>query len=317
MKILVTGASGFLGRYFLEYLMLQNIHDIWHTDKVPHPDGIPMDVADLEAYLDGFDEEVDLVVHMAGPVGGRVTIEGDPLFNADALRLDSVMFRWAVKHAQQVIYPSSSAVYSPQAQTGEGRALQEGMFHAENPNWFKPDQMYGFTKLAGEMLAWTSAIYGLSTLCIRPFSGYGPGQSLDYPVPSIALRALRQEDPIVIWGDGQQARDFVYVTDLVKWTMAIAGLETPGYQTVNLGSGFPVPFETIAKVCAEIVGYSPKIIYDATKPKGVDKRWSDNGRMTRLLGQAGITGDPVTLREGLTKVIEGLRIRTPSYVVRR
>jgi len=319
VKILITGAAGFLGRYFLEYMMLQGIHDIWYMDKVQHPDGVQMDVADMEAWLDDFDQDVDLVIHMAGPVGGRAVIEGDPMFNADALRLDSVIFRWATRHAKQLIYPSSSAVYAPGAQTGAGRALQEGMFNPADPQWFKPDQMYGFTKLAGEVLAWTSATYGLDVLCIRPFSGYGAGQSLDYPVPSIALRAVRREDPIVIWGNGLQARDFLYVTDLVKWTMAIAGsgTEKSGYRNVNLGNGFPVSFADVARTCAEIIGYEPQIVYDDTKPKGVDRRWADTGRMTRMLGEAGAGYEPVTLREGLTRVIDVLRYTTPPYVIKK
>lgn len=317
MKILVTGAAGFLGRYFLEYLMLQNQHDIWYMDKVQHPDGISMDVEDMESWLNDFDEDVDLAIHMAGPVGGRMTIENDPLFNADALRLDSVFFRWAVKHATKVIYPSSSAVYPvAEQQLERWGALYEGMFDPAEDRWGRPDEMYGFTKMAGEVLAMKARQYGLETLVIRPFSGYGPGQSLDYPIPSIALRALRREDPLVVWGNGEQKRDPVYVTDLVKRTMAIAGL--PLSETVNIGNSRAWSFAEIARLCAEIVGYQPTILFDDSKPKGVDIRVADIKLQDRLVVEGGGSlTDTVGLADGLANVIQALKYEQTTYVVKK
>lgn len=308
MKVLVTGASGFLGRYFLEYLILQGEHDIWSVDKVPHPDGIPIVVEDMVSFLDDFDEDVDLVIHMAGPVGGRVVIEQDPMFNADALRLDSALFRWAAKHATKVVYPSSSAVYPVDDQAyGMAVPQTEGSFHPDHGQWSRPDEMYGFTKLAGEVLAWTATRYGVSTLVIRPFSGYGPGQSFDYPVPSIVRRAVMRENPIAIWGPPTTQRDFIYVTDIVKMTMALVQQDWTGYRTVNLGNGQPIDFATVARVAAQIVGYEPEIEHDLNKPKGVDQRWADTERMQRMLIRAGYEEEPVGLRWGLTQVVEWVR----------
>lgn len=307
MRVLVTGASGFLGRYFLEYLILQGVHDIWSVDKVPHPDNVPIVVEDLVSFLDDFDEEMDLVIHMAGPVGGRVVIESDPLFNADALRLDSALFRWAAKHAKHVVYPSSSAVYPVENQVaGEAIPLAESLFHPDHGQWGRPDEMYGFTKLAGEVLAWTAARYGVSTLVIRPFSGYGPGQSYDYPVPSIVRRAVLREDPIAIWGPPTTQRDFIYVTDIVKRTMALATSFT-GMRTVNLGSGNPIDFATVARVAAEIVGYSPEIEHQWGRPKGVDQRWASIERMDRMLIRQDYEEPLVDLRTGLARVVEAVR----------
>ena len=82
-----------------------------------------------------------------------------------------------------VVYPSSSAVYGVNFQTNDATFMHEGLFNAASPSWFAPDEMYGFTKLVGEFLAWKAAPYGLSTLCLRHFSGYGEEQSLEYPVP--------------------------------------------------------------------------------------------------------------------------------------
>ena len=300
--VLITGASGFLGSHFLDWFMRAGTeYDVWPMDIKPHPFGIPYDLQDLGLWLEDFDVDCDLVIHMAAPVGGREKIEGDPLYNADSLRLDSALFRWAIKHAKTVVYPSSSAVYGTQLQGQDGVALHEQMFHPRDTTWLAPDEMYGFTKLAGEMLAWKSAAYGLNTLCIRPFSGYGEGQSFEYPVPSIAKRAIAQEDPIEVWGPGTQTRDFIYVRDLIAATMARLEEPVNGYESMNIGSGVATRFNTIAQMCAGIVGYAPEIKNRADKPMGVQNRFADTARMRKYYEPQ------TTLYEGLERVINFVR----------
>jgi nucleoside-diphosphate-sugar epimerase len=240
----------------------------------------------------------DIAYHFAAPVGGRVKIEGDPLFNADSLRLDSLFFRWAVKRVKLAVYPSSSAVYGVELQERGSGPLFEEQFHPANLKWYAPDEMYGFTKLAGEVLAWKSAAYGLNALCIRPFSGYGEGQSLEYPVPSICQRALERQDPLTIWGSGSQTRDFVHVDDVVGATLARIEAGISGYQPMNIGSGHPITFMTIASIASDIVGYTPEIVVDTTKPEGVKSRYAKTTRM-RLFYKP-----TVTLKDGLARVLE-------------
>lgn len=284
MKILITGASGFLGSWYLNhYIVEEQGHDIYSVDIRPHPKGLPIDQQDMEAWLGEFDEDVDIAFHFAAPVGGRMKIERDPMYNADAFRLDSVFFRWAVRHAKLAVYPSSSAVYPVSLQGRlNSKLLHEGFQSASYPTWSAPDELYGFSKLAAEVMAqkaWEK--HGLSTLIIRPFSGYGPGQSMDYPVPSILRRALLREDPLVVWGSGQQRRDFVYVTDIVDATIARIDAGVEGVQVMNISSGFGVPFTDIARTAAKLAGYEPEIVTHPDKPEGVFDRRGDNQRMLR------------------------------------
>lgn len=302
-SVLITGAAGFLGQHFTRH-HLEEGDEVYACDDLSNAETPEFDITrmDAETFFSAMgDVRVDVAYHFAAPVGGRVKIEGDPLFNADSLRLDAAFFRWAVDHATTAVYPSSSAVYGVKFQgVKKAEALGEGLFNPEDPTWPAPDEMYGFTKMAGEVLAYKAAKYNLNTLCIRPFSGYGEGQSLQYPIPSICLRALNREDPLYVWGAGTQSRDFIHVDDLVAGTQAALKKGVFGYETLNLGSGIPTSFIAVARLAAEIVGYSPIIDVDGSKPQGVAQRYADATRMRKLYAPQ------VTLKDGLTRVLEEL-----------
>jgi UDP-glucose 4-epimerase len=312
VKVLITGAAGFLGRNFVRHHLGQGDY-VLGVDNLSNPhsywDGLPEERqygADAGRFFDivGTIHQWDIVYHFAAPVGGREKIEYDPLFNADSLRLDSLLFRWATQAKPGVIvYPSSSAVYGTALQSRNGVALHEGQFQPAAANWFAPDEMYGFTKLAGEVLAWKSAAYGLNVLCIRPFSGYGEDQSLEYPVPSIAARVARREDPLTIWGSGHQTRDFIHVSDLVGATIARLDAGVNNYQAMNIGSGFPESFRAVATSLAQRAGYNPEIVTDESKPEGVMTRFADTTRMLKFYVPR------VPLGDGLGRVLHAQEAR--------
>lgn len=306
-RVLVTGAAGFLGRWFVKHHLAQGdavtgvdnrsgqFSEWWPEQRASD---FEMDVArwfDLNR-----DETFDIAYHFAAPVGGRMKIENDPLFNADSLRLDAAFFRWAVGRVGIAVYPSSSAVYPTHLQEGWGTLLSEGMVHPGNTTWGAPDEMYGFTKLAGEMLAWKASDYGLNTLCIRPFSGYGEGQSSEYPVPSILARAKGREHPLLVWGTGLQQRDFIHVEDLVNATICRLDAGVQGYQSMNISSGIGITFNDIAKRAMAIVGYSSVVRNDPSKPSGVSSRRGDPSRMLRYYTPT------VSLDQGLARVLASL-----------
>jgi UDP-glucose 4-epimerase len=307
-SILVTGAAGFLGRAFVRHHLeagdtvlgvddLSSEHAFW-SEELPAENRVELDSA---SFVHGSSGPFDIAYHFAAPVGGRLKIEGDPLFNADSLRLDVEFFRWAIGKVGVAVFPSSSAVYGVQFQVGDGEVLEEPMFHPGSKTWPAPDEMYGFSKLVGEKLAFTAEKYGLNTLCIRPFSGYGEGQSLEYPVPSIAQRVVRHEDPVVIWGSGSQSRDFVHVDDLVGATVARVAAGVRGYQSMNIASGTATTFNEVARIMAQLERYEPEIVNDATKPEGVHSRFGDTSQMAKYYEPK------VGLVQGMGRVLEYVR----------
>jgi nucleoside-diphosphate-sugar epimerase len=306
-KVLITGAAGFLGRNFVKHHLLAGddvtgVDDMSSTGARWWPEQREHDYhMDAELFFASQSGTYDLAYHFAAPVGGRLKIENDPLYNAHSLSLDEAFFRWAIEHTKTAVYPSSSAVYGTIHQGSNSGCLNEVLFDPRSDQWDVPDEMYGFTKMAGEVLAEKASRYGLSTLCIRPFSGYGNEQSFDYPVPSICARALRREDPLVVWGSGHQTRDFIHVSDIVGATAAALARGIEGYQAINLGSGVATSFVQIAEMAADIIGYRPVITTDESKPEGVMSRYSDPSRMLAIYQPT------VGLRDGLAQVIDSIR----------
>lgn len=310
MKILISGAAGFLGRRFTEfydkpentivaidnmqspYAKWPNLHYGWKYRQ------------DIRDYIENTvgNDMFDIVIHMAAPVGGREKIEGDPLFNADSLSIDATVFRWAVNHARTLVYPSSSAVYPIDCQTIDyPRKLNEILVNPVLPDWGKPDEMYGFTKLTGEYLAFKAQDYGLRTIVLRPFSGYGPGQSQEYPFPSLMRRIVNREDPFVVWGDGEQTRDFIHVNDIVRLTdKVVFDDRAQGYFPINLGTGVPTSFNSLSRQAFLIEKWSPKHIeHLLDKPVGVEYRVADTVRMSRL-----DLVPEIGLQQGIEEVLE-------------
>jgi nucleoside-diphosphate-sugar epimerase len=298
VRVLVTGAAGLLGRWFVSH-HLNNGDEVVGVDDLSSPFSHWPEALhprqrftnELGFWLRGheYDRKMlfDRAYHFAAPVGGRVKIEQDPLFNAGSFGIDAAFIGWCVNRVDTLVYPSSSAVYPVDDQTvGFHHSLSEDLFNPAVPGttkvWGKPDEVYGLTKLVGEVLAWKAAVFGLKTLCIRPFSGYAEDQGLDYPVAAIADRVARHEDPIKIWGAGDQTRDFVHVSDIVAATEArLADGIYNGYAAMNIGSGIPTSFRTIAVRLMALEGFEAPIVTDELMPEGVKHRYADVEEMAR------------------------------------
>ena len=241
------------------------------------------------------------VFHFAAIVGGRMKIEGDPMMVALDLSIDSEFFYWICQHKpQRVLYPSSSAAYPINMQSESfAVALKEGDIDFKK-NLGTPDMTYGWSKLTGEFLAQIAARhYGVSVVCIRPFSGYGEDQDLSYPVPAIAARAAKREDPFEVWGSGKQGRDFVHIDDILDLIFILMNNVHDG-SGYNIGSGTLTSFLELIELFCDIAGYKPKIKPLLDKPVGVHSRYCNMDLVTEKFGWK----PRISLREGMTRVYD-------------
>jgi len=270
MKILITGHKGFVGQEYIRYFLNQG-HEITGVDI--------KEGNDCRDFFKTCNDQFDLIVHLAAIVGGRDTIENDPLAVGTDLSIDAEFFNWAVRTKQsKIIYFSSSAAYPIHLQTkGSTHKLIESDIDLMDMR--SPDFTYGWAKLSGEYLAHFARQYGLKVYVFRPFSGYGETQDLDYPFPSFIKRVLDQVDEFEIWGDGTQVRDFIHIEDVVEATMKAVELDIEG--PINLGSGVATSFVDLAEQVFKMAQWRPKndIKLRTDKPVGVMYRCSDSSKM--------------------------------------
>jgi nucleoside-diphosphate-sugar epimerase len=236
----------------------------------------------------------DLAVHCAAVVGGRAHIDGSPLGVATNAALDAWYFRWGTLRADRMVYFSSSAAYPVRYQQQHTwMPLAEKMLDPRHP-FGEADNTYGQTKLYGEYLAQVARSEGAKVYIFRPFSGCGSDQEPTYPVPAICDRVARREDPLTVWSDAY--RDFIHIDDIVAAVMACLaqGAEGP----LNLCTGVPTSFTTLARRAAEIAGYRPEIEVLSDMPTGVHTRVGDPTLMRRVyeprIGLDGILSSCIT-----------------------
>jgi len=266
MKILITGHLGFVGKHFCDYLSRDKNNEVVGVDI---KSGV-----DCRDYFKTCTDKFDLIIHLAAVVGGRETIEGSPLSVATDLSIDSEFFNWVINTKQpRVVYFSSSAAYPTYLQNNRKSILKEEDLNLEDIH--NPDESYGWSKLTGEFLAEYARREGVKVHVFRPFSGFGEWQDLTYPVPMFIERVIKKEDPFEIWGDGEQVRDFIYIKDIVQAVMKAVELDIEG--PVNLGSGVPISFNSLAQIIFTVAGWSPSkgIKHLLHKPVGVGFRCGD------------------------------------------
>lgn len=262
-KVLITGSNGFVGTQFAEKLHKSD----WEITFVDITD--PYHAEDARDFFKFNDTKYNLVIHLAAVVGGRATIEKEPLKVAVDLAIDSDAFRWALRtKPDHFVYYSSSAAYPTWMQNGHKVRLDEDDISLSTIE--TPDLTYGWAKLTGEMLAEYAQQEGLRTHVFRPFSGYGETQSLDYPFPSFIDRAKRKADPFDIWGDGTQVRDWIHIDDIVNATLKAIDQDVQG--PVNLCTGIPTSFNDLAHKITTMAGYNPQFNHILDAPKGVHYR---------------------------------------------
>ena len=305
MRIVVTGAAGFIGSHLSETLLARG-HSVVGIDNlltgdmanIAHLRDLDFQFIrhDVTHYID-VDGPVDFVLHWASPASPIDYLELPiPTMKVGSLGTHNALGLAKAKGAGFML-ASTSEVYGdplehPQKETYWG-----------NVNPIGPRGVYDEAKRFAEALTLAyHRVHGLNTKIVRIFNTYGPRMRLKdgRAVPAFMGQALRDED-VTIFGDGQQTRSFCYVTDLVDGILRL--MEAKTNDPVNIGNPHEVTIEEIARTIIRLVGSKSRLVFRPLPVDDPKQRRPDITRARTLLGW-----EPnVNLEDGLNRSIEYFR----------
>lgn len=318
MRVLVTGAAGFIGSHLCERLARDG-HGVWGLDNfdtfydpaikrrnVSEVAGHPLmrivegDVRDT-VLLDGLMSAVpfDLVVHLAARPGVAPSVTQPELcYDVNVmgtLRLLEAMRRHRVG---RLVFASSAAVYAGSAEADGGIP--------ETAPADRPTSPYAASKRSGELACHVAhRLWGLSAHCLRFFTVYGPRQRPDLAITKFA-RLLEARERIPVYGDGSSRRDYVFVDDVVEGVCRSADqlqerpAGEPAFDLLNLGRGRSVGIEEVVDELAAAMNVRPRIARKAERAGDMPFTMADTTRVSAVLGfRPGID-----LPDGLRRYVE-------------
>lgn len=278
-KIIVTGGAGFVGSHLAEELArrgyevitfddlssgkMENIRELIKAEKVQFIQGSITNLPLLQRAFEG----VDYVYHQAAiPSVPRSIDNPQASHEANITGTLNVLIAARDNGVKKVIYASSSSVY------GDTPTLPK---REDMPLY--PQSPYAATKLAGEYYCQVfQKVYGLPTACLRYFNVYGPGQEPNSQyaavIPRFIQRVLEGKPPI-IFGDGEQSRDFTFVKDVVEANILAAESNTTG--VFNIGKGKRVSINELARLIINIAGKNLEPIYQELRPGDIRHSLAD------------------------------------------
>jgi len=307
MKFLITGAAGFLGSTLANRLtheghQVRGLDDLSTGDpRVLTPEvhftrGDVNDRPKLWTLL----QDVDCVYHLAA----RVSVPESVLYPREYNTVNvggTVTLMEAMRDVgvRRVVFISSGAVYGDQGT----QPLREDATPI-------PSSPYAVSKLASEYYIRTiGSLWGIETVSLRVFNAYGPGQHIPpshAPVIPCFLRQALQNGTLVIHGDGNQTRDYVYVDDVVNAMVAAATAPSINKLVINVGSGDETSIRDLVRKVIDVTQGSPEIVYNPRTDSGVSRMSADLSLAAQKLGYR----PQVSLETGLRLTLErSIRIR--------
>lgn len=299
MQTLITGGAGFLGAHLanrlhnegwlvrvLDDLSAGNPHRL--SSRIFLQRGDINNIPQLWSLL----QDVDVVFHLAARVSVPASAHYPKEYNAvNVGGTVSLLEACRDVGVQRVVFASSATVYGSQA----AQPVKE-----DAP--VRPAAPYAVSKLAAEQYLFSLArLNGFEAVALRIFNAYGPHQAappVNAPViPRFMQDALHQRS-VLVFGDGQQTRDFIFVDDVVDALAAAAHAPDIGCEIINVGSGREVSINALADMIGATVGQAPNVLRNTRASGGVSRLVADTAKARRLLH----CQPQVTLEAGLKRL---------------
>jgi UDP-glucose 4-epimerase len=308
VKVLVTGGAGFIGSHMADRLVADGhevvVYDNLATglrENVPAARFVQGDVSQIEALEQAFSGGLDAVLHIAGQVS-LIRSYTDPVVDLRTNVQGTLnVLTLCVKHrVQRLLYASSMTVYG-----------SDVPLPTPEDSPCEPVSYYGITKYAGERYVHATAArrdldFPFQITAFRMYNVYGPRQVLNNPyqgVLGIFIGNLLRGEPITIFGDGEQSRDFIYISDIVDgWVGALDNPASYG-KSINLGSGKRLSINDVADAVLSVFDRTRAdhpVIYAPGRSGEQRHVEADNTRARQLLGWQ----PRVSFETGLAKTVQ-------------
>jgi UDP-glucose 4-epimerase len=314
-RVLVTGGAGTIGAAVVRRLLRDGDWEVRVSDQRPAPDWMRSDCEVHEGDLRDLGQAgaatsgCTHVVHLAAIVGGIANFHKLPLTLSE---VNSALYGGVVRAAvnggvERFLYVSSSMVFERATQFPTTEA------HVWDCPW--PRSAYGFSKLLGEV--WVRAAHDEEdlpfTIC-RPFNAYGPGEMPDdepgiaHAVPDLIRKVLAGQDPLQIFGSGEQTRTLTHVDDIADGIAAALAHPAALNEDFNISASDEMTVAEIARVIWEVCGRDPEAFaleHLPTFEVDVQRRWPSVEKARTVLGWEARIG----VRDGVAQTVDWLRAR--------
>ena len=311
-RYLVTGCAGFIASKVSELLLeaghtvvgVDNLNDAYdprlkqwrlkqllqRKDFTFHQTDIS-DFAALEPLFaaNGDDPPYAAVVNLAARAGVRPSV-ADPwiYFEANCTGTLNLLEMCRRSNVKKFLLASTSSLYGTHNQVP----------YREDADTNRPLSPYSASKKAAEAIAYSyHHLHGIDVSIHRYFTVYGPGGRPDMSIFRF-VRRIVEDESIVVFGDGTQSRDFTYIDDIARGT--VAALRPLGFEVINLGGDRPVVLSAIIDQIAELTGNQPRIEYRPAHPADVPTSWADVSKAAALLDWR----PEISIEEGLRRSVE-------------